>query len=468
MSKRTEDVDEFRLRPTRPRARNTESSAWSKALTTVLRYARASKRVASGATAGVAGGRSCNQRCAVRVMYSSNKVSGQWRAHGRYIAREAVTGDHQTAGFGSPGEAIPPGETLARWQSAGDPRLWKVILSPEFGERIDLDQMTREVMARMERDLGTKLEWVAVAHFNTSHPHVHVALRGVRGDGSALKLPRDYVRSGIRQHAEKACTLQLGLRTALDAASAERKEVGARRFTSLDRWINRASTIDHSKTDAHHFVFVLASPRRTGASMDRHQNVLARLQTLRSMGLAEEFTSEIWRIRRDFEIVLKAMQRVADRQKMLAKHGALLSDERLPVEVLDFRKLRTVEGRVLVHGEDEHSGRAYLLLEGIDAKVHLIHHTNEIFDARSHGQLRPNAFVRLRRRFENGRPLLEIEDHGDADRLLRNKSFVAQRAREAARGTIPSQTGWGGWLGRFEATMAGAARAEVRDQTLER
>ena len=96
-----------------------------------------------------------------------------------------------------------------------------MILSPEFGEKIDLDQMTREVMARMERDLGTKLEWVAVSHFNTDHPHVHVALRGVRDDGSPLELPREYVRAGIRQHAERACTLQLGLRTALDAASAE-------------------------------------------------------------------------------------------------------------------------------------------------------------------------------------------------------------------------------------------------------
>ena len=221
-----------------------------------------------------------------------------------------------------------------------------------------------------------------------------------------------------------------------------RKEVGARRFTSLDRLINRSSTADHSKADANHFIFALAPPLRRGASMDRHQNVLARLQTIRSMGLAEQIASETWRVRRDFETVLRAMQRVADRQKMLAKHGALLSDERLPVEVLDFRKLKTVEGRVLVHGEDEQNGRAYMLLEGVDAKVHLIHHTNEISDARSRGQLRPNAFVRLRRLFENGRPLLEVEDHGDADKLLRNRVFLKQWAREnAARVRLPRKPG---------------------------
>lgn len=187
------------------------------------------------------------------------------------------------------------------------------------------------------------------------------------------------------------------------------------------------------------------------------------------MGLAEQFTSETWRVRRDFETVLRAMQRVADRQKMLAMHGALLSDERLPVEVLDFRKLKTVEGRVLLHGEDEQNGRAYMLLEGVDAKVHLIHHTKEMSDARSRGKLRPNAFIGLRRLFENGRPLLEIEDHGDAEKLLRNRLFLTQRAREnAARGAVPSQAGWGGWLGRFETAVASADRAEILDRTIER
>ena len=78
--------------------------------------------------------------------------------------------------------------------------MWKLIVSPEFGERLDLDRLTRDLMNRMEKDLGTKLEWVAITHFNTEHPHVHVALRGIRDDKSALDLSRDYVRHGIRVH----------------------------------------------------------------------------------------------------------------------------------------------------------------------------------------------------------------------------------------------------------------------------
>jgi type IV secretory pathway VirD2 relaxase len=34
------------------------------------------------------------------------------------------------------------------------------------------------VMRQMEEDLGTRLDWVAVDHFNTGHPHSHVVVRG--------------------------------------------------------------------------------------------------------------------------------------------------------------------------------------------------------------------------------------------------------------------------------------------------
>jgi len=34
-----------------------------------------------------------------------------------------------------------------------------------------------------------------------------------------------------------------------------------------------------------------------------------------------------------------------------------MSDERLPLVVLDLRSLTTLEGRILVHGEEESSGR---------------------------------------------------------------------------------------------------------------
>jgi hypothetical protein len=101
------------------------------------------------------------------------------------------------------------------------------------------------------------------------------------------------------------------------------------------------------------------------------------------MGLAKSVASQQWVVQGDFETVLRTLQRTVDRQKMLAAHGALLSDPRLPFEITNIRNLK--EGRVLLHAEGEVSGRRYLLLEGTDAKVHLIYHTQEIEEARRVG-----------------------------------------------------------------------------------
>jgi hypothetical protein len=142
------------------------------------------------------------------------------------------------------------------------------------------------------------------------------------------------------------------------------------------------------------------------------------------MGIAEELGLGTWLVRRDFQTVLRSMQQVADRQKMLAKHGALISDPRLPMQVADLRKLKVLEGRVLVHGEDEQTGRTYMFLEGVDAKVYVVYHTAEIVEARSRGLLQPNSRIRLRRYFENGRPLLEVEDRGAPSKAARRGSTL--------------------------------------------
>src|ERR1039458_2434607 len=135
------------------------------------------------------------QRCAVRILYSKNASKGQWRAHGRYIARESAS--NEGVGFNGAEESINIALRLAGWQKASDERLWKLIVAPEFGDRADLKLLTRDLIARMEKDLGTHVQWVAAAHYNTEHPHVHMALRGIGAEGGPLSLSKDYVKQGI-------------------------------------------------------------------------------------------------------------------------------------------------------------------------------------------------------------------------------------------------------------------------------
>jgi len=68
------------------------------------------------------------------------------------------------------------------------------MISPEDGAELarvngdgtpNLKDTTRALMAQMEEDLGTRLDWVAVDHFDTAHPHTHIIARGVTHDGKA-------------------------------------------------------------------------------------------------------------------------------------------------------------------------------------------------------------------------------------------------------------------------------------------
>jgi hypothetical protein len=186
---------------------------------------------------------------------------------------------------------------------------------------------------------------------------------------------------------------------------------------------------------------------------------VARLAVLCRMGLAESMGPNRWRVRRDFDQILRAMQRTSDRQRTLAAHGALVSDERLPMEVLDVRQITSVEGRVLVHGQDEQSGRNYLMLEGTDAKVYFINYSREMEQARSRGDLRTNSFVRLRKLSLDGDLTLDVKDLGDADQLLTNPRHLGEEARELLkRGIMPTEDGWGGWLGKYQAALCKTAR----------
>ena len=147
-----------------------------------------------------------------------------------------------------------------------------------------------------------------------------------------------------------------------------------------------------------------------------------RLMVLESMGLAESRGPKNWRVRRDFENVLRAMQRSADHQKTLAAHGALMSDERLPLAVVDFRQLTTLEGRILVHGEEEVLGTQLPMLEGTDARVHYVTKRQKW---KRHGiavgceRIRSFGFASC---FPMVGRLLQIHELGDAESILRNRA----------------------------------------------
>ena len=154
--------------------------------------------------------------------------------HVTYLKREGVTRDGADARmFDARSERADERAFADRCED--DRHHFRFIVSPEdAAEMADLRAFTRELMIDAERDLGTKLDWVAVDHWNTDNPHIHVLVRGRADDGRDLVISRDYISRGFRARAEERVTLELGPRSEQEIRSALEREVEAERWTGLD------------------------------------------------------------------------------------------------------------------------------------------------------------------------------------------------------------------------------------------
>ena len=400
------------------------------------------------------------QRCAVQVRYTKGGSIGKWYSHGSYIGRESKERDPQgrALGFGSQSEMVPIAATVARWRKERDEIFFRVILSPERGDQMDLEAHTREVLASAERDLGTKLEWAAVAHYNTDNPHVHVVLRGRDENGSMLFLPREYVREGFRRRAEEAATNQLGYRHENDILEMQRREVSQMRYTGLDRKLK-----DRAHFEVDRWRVQIAESRSSSpleAATDLH--LRWRLESLERMGLAARAGRD-WLVDAGFEESLRTMQRAHDRLKMTAEHGVLASDRRLPFRVLRMPDLDRIEGRVLVTGQKEISGQNYVLVESIRGEVVQIPQVREFIELRQQGHFKAGSYLRLMAQHDpKEKGGFEAQDLGDAHSLVTDPAFLHENA---ARLVGEMAEGWSGWLGELRQAALATAPARRRHST---
>ena len=175
---------------------------------------------------------------------------------------------------------------------------FRFVVSPEDAEQMtDLKAYTRELVSRMESDLGTKLDWVAIDHYDTAQPHTHLLVRGVRDDGKDLVMPRAYISQGMRERAQEIASLELGPMSELEKRAKLARTIGAQRKTDLDKIIDRqrdGETLD------------LRRPVPQGQLWRKHL-IARRIKTLRQMGLAEYEGRGQWRIKPNFTQTLTKM-----------------------------------------------------------------------------------------------------------------------------------------------------------------
>ncbi|MDQ2696386.1 MAG: DUF3363 domain-containing protein [Pseudomonadota bacterium] len=237
------------------------------------------------------------QRVMIKVNYTHNGASGAWGAHGRYLAREGANReDERGLGFNAERDDVDLKRTMDEWQNSGDELMFRIIVSPEFGGEMDLRAHTRKLVAQIEKDVGSRLHWAAIDHYNTAHPHVHLSIRGVDADGDPLRFRKEYITRGIRQRAMEIATQSLGWRTIEDIDRARTLSIEAPRFTDLDRrLIERA--IDYQVEFAN-----------TREAHKEEGELRKRLTVLSDMGLAKEINARAWGIDPDLEKRLRTIQ----------------------------------------------------------------------------------------------------------------------------------------------------------------
>ena len=304
-------------------------------------------------------------------------------AHMRYLERDGVTQDGERGQAYSSFENDADGQAFVE-RGRDDRHQFRFIVAPEDASELDdLRGFTRDLMRQIEKDLETKLDWVAVDHHNTGHPHTHVLVRGITDDGKILNIAGDYIAHGIRHRASELMNLELGPQTEYDLAKKLGHEVDADRLTRLDRMLigeqRENGIVDLRPGGGTEFSpqsFVIKENRRL---------LMNRAKKLERLGLAFEAETGRWIVSDKATSVLNELgersEAISTMHRALSAHGIadeygaadyVIHDDRLSAGMQGTH--RQIIGRVLAKGlaGDELGDKVYLVIDGVDGRVHHI------------------------------------------------------------------------------------------------
>ncbi len=310
-------------------------------------------------------------------------------AHLAYLRREGVTKDG-AAGRMFDADHDDANHRVFAERCEGDRHHFRFIVSPEDAEQLsDLKAFTRDLMAQAERDLGTKLDWIGVDHWNTDNPHIHVIVRGKGDDGHDLVIARDYISKGMRARAAHLATLELGPRSDLEIHRDLDAQVEADRWTRLDRALAR-------EAGQHEGVVDLRPGADRPADGRARSAMLGRMRKLERLGLADPFGPARWLLSENAEPTMRAL---GERTDIIKRIHRGLTEQRIERSVSDFAvdgedPKRPIVGRLLARGlDDELKGTAYAVIDGVDGRAHHV----RLADLDATSDVTPGGIVELRR-----------------------------------------------------------------------
>lgn len=292
-----------------------------------------------------------SRRCVIKGRYVTVKGNGKAaKLHLAYLERDGVERD------GSPGKLYGVDETFDRDAFRApvkkEQRQFRFIISPEDGDMMDLTTFTRGFMQQVEKDIGRRLTWAAVNHYNTDNPHVHVVIRGLDRDGDDLRIDSRYIKQEMRWRAQEIITRDLGQRSEWELKRRQTKDLDRMTLTPIDR------VLVHYQNDRSEITF----ERLAKARPIERTACLARLANLEQFGLATRDVAGTWQLSDGWEADLVKMERDAEIAQRL--RTALPASVGRCVVVDPARPISPCEGIVRAIGlDDELGGNMYAVIE---------------------------------------------------------------------------------------------------------
>jgi type IV secretory pathway VirD2 relaxase len=293
-------------------------------------------------------------------------------AHLRYIERDGVSSEAGKGRVYSALEDQADGQSFVE-RGRGDHHQFRFIVAPEDSrEMADLRGFIRALMRQVQIDLATQLDWIAVDHHNTDHPHTHILVRGVTGDGKILNIAGDYICHGIRERASELVTRELGHQSEIEKQPKLQSEVDAEWLTRLDRLLlaeqRQSGSVDlRLGEDAGHLI------------QENRTLIAERLKRLERYGLSTEAEAGRWVLADSAEATLRQLGERGDAIKTihraLARQGLAEARGTNQYILHGVTMEHSIVGRGLAKGflaGEEMSERIYLVVDGVDGGVHYL------------------------------------------------------------------------------------------------
>ena len=285
-----------------------------------------------------------------RVAFKSSYVSpSKLRRHITYLGRDSAGADGK-----KPEVFTEQGKEVPSQPMDNERRIYRFILSPENGDRLDMKQFTREFMEQYEEASGKNLHWFAAVHYNTAHPHAHIVVRGVNQEGERFFLSKGLLNTQARELACELATHHLLLRTDREIAAQLSRDLVSTRFTGIDRSI-------HSNLERSGFFIPLTVVQQKRLEFLERELNLAHRTSSKTFQLDPKWKQTLEYNGRQHDIIHTIESDLPPYLKKVWK------DQSSAKPLYIYRDSWTIQGKVFSNGIDEGKDRPFGVIEAKNA-----------------------------------------------------------------------------------------------------